>query len=319
MGICTLILKHDSVSSFFHPIVDTRKEANMNTEDIVQQSQTLITLYGIKVISALLIIVLGLWLTKKLTGVARRLMLARNLETTLVSFVSNLLYSALAVFVVLAALSKLGIQTASFVAVLAAAGLAVGLALQGSLSNFAAGVLMVLFKPFKVGDYIEAGGASGIVQEIMIFSTQLCTVDNKRVIIPNATIMGGNIVNYSANSTRRVDLTIGVSYDASIKEVRRVLESVLVEHPLVLQDQEKTVAVSELADSSVNFVVRCWVETENYWTVYFELTESIKLQLDANNINIPYPQLDLHIDSTSQDSETYIRRVLGSVTEPNVS
>ena len=178
---------------------------------------------------------------------------------------------------------------------LGAAGLAIGLALQGSLSNFAAGVLIIIFRPFKVGDYIEAGGEAGIVEEIKIFSTQLRSPDNKTIILPNSTIMDGNIVNYSTKPTRRIDLVIGVGYEAHLPDVKHVLRSVVDADNRVLREEDNMVEVLELADSSVNFVVRSWVRTEDYWDVYFSLMENIKLKLDEAGINIPYPQMDVHM------------------------
>jgi small conductance mechanosensitive channel len=220
-----------------------------------------------------------------------------KVDPTLSKFVKNLTYSLLLVFVVIAALGRLGVQTGSFIAIIGAAGLAVGLALQGSLSNFAAGVLMIIFKPFRVGDFIEAGGAMGTVKEIQIFNTILNTPDNKRVIVPNAQVTGGNIVNYSVNGTRRVDLVVGVSYDDDLKKAGQVIESVLKADNRVLADPAYTVAVSELADSSVNFVVRPWVNGSDYWDVYFDLTEKIKVSLEENGLSIPFPQRDVHMIS----------------------
>ena len=192
-------------------------------------------------------------------------------------------------------MGRLGVQTGSFIAIIGAAGLAVGLALGGTLSNFASGVLLIIFKPFTVGDFIEAGGAMGSVKEIQIFNTILSSPDNKKVIIPNAQVTGGNIVNYSANGTRRVDLVIGVSYEDDLKRAREVIESVLKADSRILPDPAYTVAVSELGDSSVNFVVRPWVNSDDYWAVYFDLTEKIKVTLEENGLSIPFPQRDVHL------------------------
>jgi small conductance mechanosensitive channel len=197
--------------------------------------------------------------------------------------------------VIIAAIHQLGIQTASLIALLGAAGLAVGLALQGSLSNFAAGVLIVLFRPYKVGDWIEGGGVSGAVEEVQILTTVLKTGDNKRVIIPNSQIMGTTITNYSANETRRVDLVVGVSYSDDLDKVRKELEGLVAADERILKDPAVTIAVSELADSSVNFVLRPWVNTADYWGVYFDLTEAIKKRFDEVGISIPFPQRDVHI------------------------
>lgn len=200
----------------------------------------------------------------------------------------------------IAALSQVGIQTASFVAVLAAGGLAIGMALQGSLANFAAGVLILIFRPYKQGDFVEAGGVTGAVKEISIFSTILATGDNKKIIVPNSQMTGGSITNYSAYETRRVDLLIGVSYDADLQKTRAVFEQVLSAHPNVLRDQDTTIAVNALGANSVDFVLRAWVKSGDYWPTYFDLTEQVKIALDKNGIGIPYPQLDLHLDPALQ-------------------
>ena len=204
-------------------------------------------------------------------------------------------YIALLTFVVIAALAQLGIQTTSFIAIIGAAGLAVGLALQGALANFAAGFLMIIFRPFKTGHYIEGAGVAGVVEEIHVFTTQLRTPDNKTVIIPNAKLMGDNIINYSAKETRRVDLLIGVSYTDDLQKVRKVLQGILEKDDRVLKDPAPMIAVKEFADSSVNFVVRVWVKTENYWDVYFDTTENVKKRFDAEGISIPFPQRDVHL------------------------
>jgi small conductance mechanosensitive channel len=220
-----------------------------------------------------------------------------DMDITLRRFVANLARMLLMLFVIIAAIHQLGIQTASLIALLGAAGLAVGLALQGSLSNFAAGVLIVLFRPYKVGDWIEGGGVSGAVEEVQILTTVLKTGDNKRVIIPNSQIMGTTITNYSANETRRVDLVVGVSYGDDLDKVRTELEGLVAADERVLKDPAVTIAVSELADSSVNFVLRPWVKTADYWGVYFDLTEAIKKRFDEVGISIPFPQRDVHIHS----------------------
>jgi small conductance mechanosensitive channel len=218
-----------------------------------------------------------------------------KIDATLISFVGNLLYVILLIFVILAALSQLGIQTTSLIAIIGAAGLAVGLALQGSLANFAAGILMIIFRPFKVGDFIEGAGVSGVVEEIQIFTTKLKTLDNKIVIIPNAKLTDDNIINYSAKEIRRVDLVFGVSYSDDIDKVRKVILDVLSKDERILKDPKATVGVIELADSSVNFAVRPWVNTPDYWNAYFDITENIKKAFDSQNISIPFPQQDVHL------------------------
>ena len=212
-----------------------------------------------------------------------------GLDETLQKFLGNLVNWALKILLIITVMSKLGVETTSFAAIIASAGLAIGLALQGSLGNFAGGVLIMIFKPFKIGDLIEAQGEIGVVKEIEIFTTKLIGLSNKVIIIPNGSLSNGNIINYSQQGTRRVDLTIGVSYEADIKQTKEVLLNILTSHPKVLKDPAPNVTVSELADSSVNFAVRPWSKTEHYWDVYFEVTEAVKLELDKAGIDIPYP------------------------------
>ena len=269
--------------------------SNVDLHALFQQAQGLFVEYSLKVIAALAIYIIGRMLAKAVAKGILKALKSRNIDDTVASFVHNLTYGALFVFVIVAALSQLGIQTASFITIIGAAGLAVGLALQGSLSNFASGVLMIIFRPFKIGDYVEAGGKAGTVEDIQIFCTQLKTPDNKVIIIPNSAIMDGSIVNYSRKEIRRVDLKIGVGYDAHLPDVKALLIKTVEAHDKVLKDEDIKVAVLELGDSSVNFVVRSWAKTEDYWDVYFDLMESIKLALDENNISIPFPQMDIHM------------------------
>jgi small conductance mechanosensitive channel len=264
-------------------------------EETVRKVYDFLIAYGLQVIAAALIFIIGRWIAKVLAGLAERLLKKANVDPTLTRFLERLVYIALLVFVIIAAVGRLGVQTGSFIAVVGAAGLAVGLALQGSLANFAAGVLLILFKPFKVGDFVEAAGIKGAVERIEIFNTILNSPDNVRVIIPNAKVTGGPIMNYTATGTRRVDLAVGVSYDDDLKKAGEVLRDVLAGEGRVLKDPAPTVAVSELGDSSVNFVVRPWVKSRDYWAVYFDLTEKIKVALDRNGISIPYPQRDVHV------------------------
>jgi small conductance mechanosensitive channel len=264
-------------------------------EDIIPKLQELITFYGLKVLAAIVIFFIGRWIAKAVKRLTERLMTKNNVDPTLISFVSNLLYITLLVFVIVAAINQVGVQTTSFIAVIGAAGLAIGFALQGSLANFAAGFLLILFRPFKVGDYIEGAGVAGVVDEIQVFVTQLTTPDNKSVIIPNANLTGDNIINYSAKGTRRVDLVVGVSYDADLTRVRDVLNEIVSADDRILKDPEPQIAVSELADSSVNFVLRPWVKSEDYWAVYFATTENAKRRLDDEGIGIPFPQRDVHL------------------------
>jgi small conductance mechanosensitive channel len=261
------------------------------------QVQDIATVWGLKVIAAIAIFIIGRWIAKLVRRAVYRVMNKANVESLITGFVSSMAYIAMLAFVVVAALGQLGIQTTSFIAILGAAGLAIGLALQGSLANFAAGFLMILFRPFKVGDFIEGAGVAGVVQEIQTFTTTLKTPDNKTIIIPNAKLSGDNIVNYSAEATRRVDMTVGVSYDADLAKVRDVLKDIISKDERIHADPPPQVAVAELADSSVNFVVRVWTNTGDYWGVKFDATETIKNRFDAEGIGIPFPQRDVHIVS----------------------
>jgi len=264
-------------------------------EGIVAKVQEFSTVFGLKILTAILIVVVGRWVARIIRRATEKLMTRSKVDVTLVTFVGNLIYVALLTFIILAALAQLGIQTTSFIAVIGAAGLAVGLALQGSLANFAAGVLMLIFRPFQAGDFIEGAGVAGVVEEIQIFTTQLRTVDNKTIIIPNAKITGDNITNYTKKEKRRVDLVIGVSYGDDIEKVKSVVADVLNGDERVLKDPPPTIAVLELGDSSVNFAVRPWVKTGDYWDVYFDTTERIKVRFDAEGICIPFPQRDVHL------------------------
>ncbi|GLS26269.1 mechanosensitive ion channel family protein [Marinibactrum halimedae] len=268
----------------------------MNVNEIIEKLPGLGVEYTIKIILAVAIFVIGKWLAKSITRLMAKGLEKKGIESTLSFFVTNILYYLLIVVVIIAALGQLGIQTASFVAVIGAAGLAVGLALQGSLSNFAAGVMLILFRPCRVGDYVDVAGVSGTVKEISIFATTLLTVDNKTVIVANSAITSGNIVNYSTQSTRRVDFLFGVSYSADIKKVKSILLEVAQSDERVLKDKEVTCGVVELSDSSVNFVLRPWVKKEDYWGVYFDTMEAVKARLDQEGIEIPFPQMDVHLD-----------------------
>jgi small conductance mechanosensitive channel len=255
--------------------------------------------FGLKLITALAIFVIGRWIARRLTSLLEKGMTKAGTEHTLVVFLRNIAYVGLMVFVILAAIGQLGVQTTSFLAVLGAAGLAVGLALQGSLANFAAGVLIIVFRPFKVGDFIEAGGVAGVVKAISIFTTTLHTGDNKVIIIPNAQVNSGTITNFSANETRRVDLVIGVSYSDDLDKVRSIIQGILAADERVLKDPAPTIAVLALADSSVNFAVRPWAKSSDYWGVYFDLQEQIKKRFDQEGISIPFPQRDVYIHQVS--------------------
>lgn len=260
-----------------------------------EMAQSLAFAYGPKIVAAIVIFLLGKWLSGILSRVVGRAMTRAGTDAMLVKFVESLVYAALLAFVVLAALAQLGIQTTSFIAVIGAAGLAIGLALQGSLSNFAAGVMLIIFRPFKVGDFIDAAGVSGSVEEILIFSTKLKSPDNKQLYVPNGSILSGTIVNYSAKDQRRVDLKFGCGYDDDIKKAKALLEEIVTSNPLVLSDPAPTIGVLELGDSSVNFAVRPWVNTADYWNAYFQITEAVKQRFDEEGISIPFPQRDVHL------------------------
>ncbi len=264
-------------------------------ESIMEQAPDLLMVYGTRVLLAIVIFIIGRWLAKAVASGVSKVLTKRDMDKTVVGFVANMVSAVITAFTFIAVLGQLGVQTASLVAVLGAAGLAVGLALQGSLSNFASGVLLVVFRPCKAGDYVEAAGVAGTVEEISIFSTTLVTPDNKRIVAPNSAVMNGVIVNYSAKEKRRVDMVVGVSYDADLRQVQQVIRDVVTGHELVLKDPEPVIEVLELANSSVNFVVRPWVKTADFWAVRFDLMREIKMRLDAENIGIPYPQMDVHV------------------------
>lgn len=275
----------------------------MELNDLTGKIWELVTIYGIKVLAAIVIFIIGRWVAKAIRGLVQRMMRKAQMDETLLKFVGNLAYIALLAFIIIAALSQLGIQTTSFIAVLGAAGLAVGLALQGSLANFAAGFLMIVFRPIRVGDYIEGAGVAGTVEEIQIFTTTLATPDNKTVIIPNASLTGGNIVNWTLKGTRRVDMVMGIGYDDDIDKAKQIMADILAEDERILKDPAPQIAMIELANSSVNFAVRPWVNASDYWGVYMSVTEKIKKAFDANGINIPYPQRDVHIYQHSADDK----------------
>jgi len=251
--------------------------------------------FGLKLIVALVIFYVGRIVARLLTKALRKLMQKQEVDLILETFVCNLVYWVVMLFVIIAAINHVGIETTSLIAVMGAAGLAIGLALQGSLSNFAAGVLIVIFRPYRVGDFVEAAGISGAVLEVQILTTVLKTGDNKQIIVPNSQIMGSIITNYSANDTRRVDMTIGVSYDDDLDKVRKTIQELIDADERILKDPECLIAVSALADSSVNFFVRPWVKSGDYWGVTFDLTEAIKKRFDQEGISFPFPQQDVHL------------------------
>ncbi|MBM7456333.1 small conductance mechanosensitive channel [Oceanisphaera litoralis] len=277
-------------------------ETEILNADILNQAQSwilnnqeLLIKYAVNITAALLTLIIGFMAVGMLTGGMNRVMKARKIDNTISDFVTSMLKYGLLAFVIIAALSRVGVQTASFVAIVGAAGLAVGLALQGSLSNFAAGVLLIGFRFFKAGDYVEAGGTAGTVQSVQIFTTILMTPDNRMIVVPNSKILNDNIINYSREKTRRLDLVIGVSYSADLKLTKEVLTRIIGEDSRVLKDPECRIAVSNLGASSVDFIVRPWVKAEDYWNLKFDLLEKIKSELDANGIGIPFPQMDVHL------------------------
>ncbi|MDP4611508.1 MAG: mechanosensitive ion channel [Opitutales bacterium] len=270
--------------------------ASQNTVDQIIES---LTAFAISALAALVILIIGLFIAKKVKNIFANALNKKGVDATLVGFFSSLLYGAIAVFVVIAAIGKLGVQTTSFAAVIAAAGLAIGLALQGSLSNFASGVLLILFKPFVAGNVIKAGGEIGSVVEVGLLTTELKTPDNVKIIMPNSAIMGGSITNISAHPTRRVDMVVGVGYGDDLNKAKQIMEDLLAADERVLKDPAVTIAVSNLGDSSVDFVVRPWVNAADYWAVKFDFTKAVKEAFDAQGISIPYPQRDVHMHTAS--------------------
>ncbi|MGD8430254.1 MAG: mechanosensitive ion channel [Ectothiorhodospiraceae bacterium] len=267
-------------------------------EELLNQSQAWLAANGrefaLNIVTAIVIFYVGKWVAKLVRSISARVMQRAKVEATLVSFASNIIYTLIMAFVIVAALGQLGVQTASLIAVIGAAGLAVGLALQGSLANFAAGVMIILFRPFKKGDYVEAGGTAGTVDEIDIFQTRMTTPDNKVIIVPNNAITSGNITNYSAMEQRRVDLVIGVHYDSDLATVKGILTEIIEADERVLKDPAPVIVVGDLGASSVDFWVRPWCRTSDYWALRWDLLERIKNRLDQEGVVIPFPQMDVH-------------------------
>ena len=266
---------------------------------IIEFLQTDGLAFGIDLLLALVIFFVGRFAIRMVVRALAKTMQKNGVEKTLETFICNLVSMALLVVVVIAAIGQVGIQTTSFIAIFGAAGLAVGLALQGSLSNFASGVLIVLFRPYKVGDFVEAAGISGSVDQVQILTTVLKTGDNKQVIVPNSQIMNSIITNYSAHDTRRLDMVIGVSYEDDLDKVRKTLEEIIAADDRTLKDPAPKIAVAELADSSVNFIVRPWCATSDYWPLMWDLTETIKKRFDQEGISFPFPQQDIHLYKAS--------------------
>ncbi|HEY3983273.1 small-conductance mechanosensitive channel MscS [Cedecea sp.] len=259
------------------------------------RNQELLLSYVVNIVAAVAILIVGMIVARLISGTVNRLMLARGIDSTVADFLSALVRYGIIAFTLIAALSRVGVQTASVIAVLGAAGLAVGLALQGSLSNLAAGVLLVTFRPFRTGEYVDLGGIAGTVLNVQIFSTTMRTVDGKIVVVPNGKIIAGNIINFSREPVRRNEFIIGVSYDADIDQVKQILTDIVSRDERVLKDRDIIVRVNELGPSSVNFIVRAWSKSGDLQNVYWDVLEQIKKGLDANGIGIPYPQMDVHV------------------------
>ncbi len=275
-GISTIVKNPEALS----------EEARMAKDFLATQGVE----WGLHLLAALLIFFIGKWFAKKIMIAVRKLMVRSKVDDTLVDFVGNMLYALALTFVAIAAISQLGVNTTSLAAVVAAAGLAIGLSLQSSLSNLAAGVMIITFRPFRRGDYVEIANTAGSVQEVNMFTTTLTSPDNKTIIVPNGSVISNNIINYSAMATRRVDLTFGVSYSDDLRKVKAVLHEILEADDRVLKDPEPTIAIGALADSSVNVLCRPWVKSADYWAVYWDLMERVKLRFDEEGITIPFPQ-----------------------------
>jgi len=271
-----------------------------DAEKISQLVDTYVIPWSINIVMAIIIYIIGRIIVGIVVGLLGKVLARSKYDDMLVEFVKAIANAILMLFVIVASLDKLGVDTTSLVAILGAAGLAIGLSLQGSLQNFAAGVMLLVFRPFKAGDFIEAGGTAGTVKSISIFTTIMTTPDNKEIIVPNGKIYGDNITNFSAKPTRRVDMVVGISYDSDLKKAKAILLEMVAADERILKDPEPKVAVSELADSSVNFVVRPWVASADFWSVKFDFTEAVKLRFDAEGITIPYPQMDVYLHKSEE-------------------
>ena len=265
---------------------------NLDVQQIVEHY---VIPWGINILLAVAIFVIGRWIAKILLKVTDKMMTKSGMDPMLVRFLHSILNALLLLLIVIAAMDRLGVNTTSFIALIGAAGLAVGLALQGSLQNFAAGVLLVIFRPFKVGHFVETAGVAGVIEEIGIFSTRMKTGDNREIIVPNGAIYSGTITNFSARDTRRIDMVFGIGYGDDIRKAKEIIKGILEADERILKEPEPLIALAELADSSVNFNVRPWVNSADYWNVRFDVTEKIKLAFDENGISIPFPQMDVHL------------------------
>jgi len=272
------------------------KITTLNGSELIE---SMLIPWAIKIAVALAIFVIGRWIARWLTSVLKRVMARSAMDEMLISFLGNIVYLVLLLAVVMAALDHVGIQTTSLLAVFGAAGLAIGLALKDSLGNFSSGVMIILFRPFKVGDFIEAGGVSGVVEQVRMFATVMRSGDNREIIVPNSQIYSGTIINYSARETRRIDLVFGIGYDDDIAKAKQIFEEIMQQDERILADPAPSVAMGELGDNSVNFNVRPWVKSGDYWPVRADMLEKVKLAFDANGISIPYPQRDVHLHQVS--------------------
>ncbi|QUY47747.1 small-conductance mechanosensitive channel MscS [Serratia plymuthica] len=264
------------------------------------KNQDLLIQYAVNIVAAIVILIIGSIVARVIGNALNRVMKLRGIDATVADFLAAIVRYGVLAFTFIAVLGRIGVQTTSVIAVLGAAGLAVGLALQGSLSNFAAGVLLVIFRPLRVGEYVDLGGVAGTVDQVQIFSTTLRTADNKTIVVPNGKIIAGNIINYSREPNRRVDIVVGVAYNADIDVVKKVLGDVIAADKRIMHAKGVTVRLNEMAPSSLNFVTRSWTTNAEYWNVYFDLMENFKRALDANNIGIPFPQMDVHLYRTEQ-------------------
>jgi len=276
--------------------------SSLSLETALATLTAFVTEFGLKIIGGVVLLVVGVWISKRVRNLVQTHLGKANVDPTLVPFVAKLLYAGLIAFVLIAVVGVLGVPIAQFVVVLGAAGLAIGLALQGTLSNFAAGVMLLLFRPFSVGHWVEIGGTAGSVREISIFSTILHTGDNIRVVVPNSQVYGQTIRNYSANPTRRIDLVIGVGYDDDLQVAKDTMLRVITSDARVLEDPAPNVQVAELGDSSVDFIVRPWCEATDYWALRWDLLRALKEELEAAGCNIPYPQRDVHLHQVPGDA-----------------
>lgn len=268
----------------------------LETLDLSKMSVDYLIPWGINIATALIVFVVGRWIASIIVRVIKNLLMRAKMDAILVSFTGSILKTLLTVVVVVAALEQLGVNTTSLIALIGAAGIAVGLAMKDSLQNFAAGVMLIVFRPFAMGHFVEAAGTAGVIEKISMFSTTMRTGDNREVIVPNGAIYGGTITNFSARSTRRIDMVFGIGYGEDIKQAKAVIQQLIDADERILKDPEPLIAVGELAESSVNFNVRPWVNSDDYWAVRFDLNEKIKLAFDEQGISIPFPQMDVHLD-----------------------